>query len=331
MPDLPRILIIGVGSIGERHLRCFQKTGRCDLALCEPLEERRNDVARRYGVSGYASWEEALDAEQISAAVVASPAPFHVPTALGLAERGVHLLVEKPLSLSLDGIADLTTLVAEKQLKTAVGFVFRALPALREMQQAVASQRFGRPVQIHIQAGQNFPFYRPAYREVYYARHDMGGGAIQDMLPHQVNVAEWMVGPVTRAMADAAHQVLEGVSVEDTVNVLTRHGEVMGSVSLNQYQPPNEFTLTVVCERGAARWELAGQRWLSAQENGGEWKQEGAYQHERDDYYVLQAEGFLDQLEGKAEPLCSLEDGIQTLRAILAIRRSAAAGNWAEV
>ena len=97
-----RVLVIGVGSIGERHLRCFRNTGRAELALCEVNEALRADVARRYGVGrAFGRFEDAL-AEPHDVAVIATPAPLHVPQATRLAEAGVHLLIEKPLSTSLD-------------------------------------------------------------------------------------------------------------------------------------------------------------------------------------------------------------------------------------
>ena len=99
-----RVLVIGVGSIGERHLRCFRNTGRAELALCEVNEALRADVARRYGVGrAFGRFEDAL-AEPHDVAVIATPAPLHVPQATRLAEAGVHLLIEKPLSTSLDGV-----------------------------------------------------------------------------------------------------------------------------------------------------------------------------------------------------------------------------------
>jgi predicted dehydrogenase len=121
------------------------------------------------------------------------------------------------------------------------------------------------------------------------------------------------------------------VKVEDTVNLLTRHGDVMANISLNQHQPVNEFVITVLCEKGAARWELKGQRWLSAKENGDEWSEQESFVHERDDYYILQANAFLDLLEGKADPLCPLAAGIDTLKSTLAILKSRESGSWVTV
>ena len=87
----------------------------------------------------------------------------------------------------------------------------------------------------------------------------------------------------------------------------------------------------LLCEQGAARWELKGQRWLTATEKGGDWTEQQAFVHARDDYYILQANAFLDLLAGTAEPLCSLSDGIDTLKATLAILESRSSGTWVTV
>jgi|GEM_PF-6549297 len=59
-PNTPKILIVGVGSIGERHLRCFKNTGRCEVAFCETNPSLRAEVADRYGCPGFEDLEEAL-------------------------------------------------------------------------------------------------------------------------------------------------------------------------------------------------------------------------------------------------------------------------------
>lgn len=324
----PSILIIGTGSIGERHLRCFLATNRCAVAFCEPMEQRRENVIEGYGVPGHANLDDALSAGPIDAAVVATPAQTHIPIATQLASQGVHLLIEKPLSISLDGIDDLAAIVAQKNVKVAIGYTLRSMPPLRDMRRAILDGRFGKPLQITVVGGQHFPFYRPAYSKIYYTRHETGGGAIQDCVTHHLNAAEWLVGPITRLVADAEHCALKDVDVEDTVHLLTRHDSVLGSFSINQHQPPNDTTVTVVCENGAARWETAKNRWLSCVDPGDPWTVQQVYQAERDDYYINQANAFLDQLAGERKPICSLAEGIQTLRVNLAALKSVESACW---
>jgi predicted dehydrogenase len=314
------VLIIGVGSIGERHLRCFRATGRAELRFVEINPELRRNIAVRYAVPDTAQFSDLETAlqQRPDVAVVCTPAPLHVPLATRLAEAGIHLLIEKPLSTTLAGIDQLRQVVRERRVTAAVAYVYRCHPLLVAMRQALREGRFGTPVELTAVSGQHFPTYRPAYRSTYYTDRATGGGAIQDAATHIINAGEWLLGPADRVVADAAHQVLEGVTVEDTVHLLARHASVLATYSLNQYQAPNEFTLTVVCERGTVRTEFHEHRlrWLT--QPGGIWHDESIAPLERDTNFIAQANAFLDAVEGKAAVPCSLEEGIQTLRVNLA-------------
>lgn len=327
-----RVIIVGAGSIGERHLRCFLATGRADVGFVEPRDDVRHELAARYSAAtAFETLDSAVLSFRPTAAVIATPAPLHVPLATKLAERGVHLLIEKPLSLSVAGVSDLASTVASKGAVVAVAYVYRAHPALAAMRAAIAGDEFGRPVELVAVAGQCFPFYRPAYRETYYARRESGGGAVQDALTHLLDAGQWLIGPIDRVVADAAHQAISGVDVEDTVHAIARHGAVLASFSLNQHQAPNELTITVACERGTVRFEYHANRWRSMTAPGGEWVEHGIEALERDTLFTRQASAFLDAVEGNAPPLCSLADGVDTLRATAALLRSLDAGSWQEM
>jgi predicted dehydrogenase len=322
------VVVIGAGSIGERHLRCFAATGRANVAFVEINPELRQRVAAQYPQArAYDSMDQALESRP-NVAVVATPAPLHITQATQLAERGVHVLIEKPVSVSIDGVQLLIDTIQRTGVTTAVAYVYRAHPALAAMREAIASGRFGRVLEIVAVCGQHFPHYRPGYRQTYYAKREHGGGAIQDALTHVINAGEWLAGPVNRLAADAAHRALADVDVEDTVHVLTRQGETLGSYSLNQHQAPNETTITAVCQRGTLRFELHKTRWLWMEKPEQEWHEETCGPLERDALFVRQANEFLDAVEGKRPPACSLADGLQTLKVNLAILRAADQGSW---
>ncbi len=306
----------------------FPDHGPRKLAFCEVNQSLRANVAEEQKIDRhYADLDSAL-ADPHDAAVICTPANLHIPMAIRLAEAGLHLLLEKPLSTSLDGIDKLQEILKRRKLHSSVAYVMRNHPILRAMKEALASGRFGRPVEIISVSGQHFPTYRPAYRAIYYKDHATGGGAIQDALTHVLNASEWMVGPIDRLAVDAAHQILEGVTVEDTVHVLARHGSVLGSYCLNQHQAPFEMMITVVCEGGTVRYEGHSNRWRWMLKPEEPWHDEQFEPIPRDQLFINQANAFLDLLEGRASPPCTLEEGLQTLRVNLAALASLDGLNW---
>jgi len=323
-----KVLVVGAGSIGERHVRCFLATGRAEVTLVEPDPGRRREVAGRYGLAAaFGDLAEALRAHP-GVAVVATPAPSHVAIATALAGSKIHVLIEKPLSTTTDGLEGLVGAVVSSGVTAGVAYVYRCHPVVRAWRDALASGRFGALLQLTAVSGQHFPTYRPAYRTIYYNDRSAGGGAVQDALTHLINAGEWVAGPVTRLAADAPHRALEGVTVEDTAHVLARHGEVPAVYSLNQYQAPNEVTLTAVCGRGTARAELHAGRWRWMTEPGGAWNDEPLPPVDRDAPFVAQAGMFLDAVEGRGPVACTLAEGIQTLRVNLEALTAAGSGTW---
>jgi predicted dehydrogenase len=326
-----RVLVIGVGSIGHRHLRCFQATGRVTLSLCETNAALASEIAQKYGIGGVFSDLDAALVDQPDAAVIATPAHLHIPMAIKLASAGVHLLIEKPLSTSLNGVDTLQSLVQRNGIVAAVAYVLRAEPVLHEMRDAIVSGRFGRPLHVSVQCGAHFPTNRPAYRETYYTNRATGGGVLQDSTTHLLNAGQWLAGPIDRLVADMAHLSLDGVTVEDTCHILTRQGRVLGCYCENQYQAPDETTITVVCQRGTCRYEAHNMRWRWMISPGDNWVDEQRGPFERDVMFINQAQSFLDALEGRGELLCSLDEGLHTLRCNLAALASAEQGGWQSV
>jgi predicted dehydrogenase len=320
------ILIIGCGSIGERHLRCFQNTGRCSVTACDNNPSLLHSMQERYAAPGHASLDEALAASAYDAAVISTPAHLHLPMTLKLLRSGLHVFIEKPLAIDMGMVPEVRAVMAGSDRFVAVAYVYHLMPWMLGALAFLQSGGLGKVLQASVVSGQHFPTFRPAYREIYYTRHETGGGAIQDALTHLVNATEWLVGPCTRLYCDAAHQALEGVTVEDTVNVSARHGDVLASFAMNQFQAPNETTFLIHGELGSVKIELHERRWGFLLHGESAWTWHVTPPLERDDLFIAQAHAFLDGIEGKTTPLCTFEEAVQTLKFNQAALHSAATG-----
>jgi predicted dehydrogenase len=320
------LLVIGCGSIGERHLRCFQRTGRCAVAACDTNAKLLGTVTERYGVPGFASLDAALAGGTFAGAVICTPAPFHLPMALQTLGAGLHTFIEKPLAIDTGLVPEVRAAIARAKRFVAVAYVYHLMPWVREARDFLRGETLGRPLHACVTSGQHFPTFRPAYREIYYTRREHGGGAVQDALTHLVNATEWLIGPCTRVFCDAAHRALEGVTVEDTVNVAARHGDVLASYAMNQFQAPNETVFLIHCARGSVKIESRDQRWGILRHGETDWTWHVTPPLERDDLFVAQANAFLDGMDGHPTPLATFEEGVQTLRVNQAALQSADTG-----
>src|SRR3569833_3404262 len=157
-------LAVGAGAIGERHARCFLSTGCANVWLCEVNDSLRNAVAERYGIEKtFASLADALAAKP-EAVVIATPANLHIRMTAACLRAGCHVLVEKPLSISTDGVDDLLRLAESCGRVVTVGYTYRSHPTQQKKHETKQNKRFGEPLELVATCGQDFAFYRPAYR-----------------------------------------------------------------------------------------------------------------------------------------------------------------------
>jgi predicted dehydrogenase len=97
-----RIAVIGVGAIGRKHADLLRAEPRCELvAVADPAPDAK-EYAGRLGVPYFADAREMLDQAKPEGVVIASPTPLHAPMDIACAERGVHMLMEKPIAESVE-------------------------------------------------------------------------------------------------------------------------------------------------------------------------------------------------------------------------------------
>jgi predicted dehydrogenase len=320
-------LVIGCGSIGERHLRCFLGTKRSTVTGCDTNPALLETVARKYAVPVTSDWESAVSNTQFDTVVICTPAPHHIPMALRALELGKHVLIEKPLSHTMAGIDALRQARDVSQRTVAVAYVLHQYPLLQAARAFIATGELGPVLQAIVVSGQPFHLLRPAYAQTYYRQRETGGGAIQDALTHSANWVESVLGPTESVMCECAHQTLPNVTVEDTALICARHESgALTSYALNQFQSPNESTLQFNTATGSVRVEIHEQRWGVFRASDLAWRWQPAPASERDTHFTTQANAFLDAVEGRPATTCSLEAAIQTLRFNLAALASADRG-----
>ncbi len=294
------------------------------MVACDTNATLRERMTEKYGVATSLNWEMALN--EVDAVVICTPAPLHVHLASQALTRGRHVLIEKPLSHSWEGVASLLADSEKTPARSAVAYVMHVYPLLRAVRNAIHQGEIGEVKQVTVNSGQPFHRLRPAYAQTYYRDRKTGGGAIQDSLTHSVNWVESVIGPTNSLICDCAHQVLPNVTVEDTVHISARNGATLVNYALNQFQAPKENFIQFNAIRGSIRVELHHQRWGILRESDPEWAWHSLPVPNQDAHFLAQAHAFLDLIEGKDNRLCSLQAAAQTLRFNLAAITSAELG-----
>jgi len=313
-----RFLIVGLGSIGRRHLRNLLALGQRDILLVRTFRSTLPDDELR-DFPTFSSLEEGL-AHGPDAVIVSNPTALHIPVALAAARAGVHLFLEKPISHTWDGVEALYRMVKEKGLKVLVGFQFRFHPTLRQVKTWLDAGRIGRPLFLRAHWGEYLPDWHPweDYRRSYAARADLGGGVVRTLC-HPLDYARFLLGEARVAWAFTAQvSDLELQDVEDLgeIGLVFEHGAV-AAVHVDYFQRPPAHRLEVIGTEGTITWDYytGTARLLRPAAEAEEVHLPPGW--ERNDMFLAEMRHFLDVLEGRAEPLCTLEDGMAALRLAL--------------
>ena len=217
-------LIIGFGSIGKRHLtnlRSLQPDATIVVLRRAPQVSTQAEVpdGADYLVS---TLEQALSYAP-AAAIIANPAPFHVAIAQQLAEHNVHLLVEKPLAASLDGVEKLIATVQERSLVLMTAYNFRFSEAAIKFRECLLRGEIGKLLSVCVDTGQYLPSWRPDidYRQSVSAKKALGGGVLLE-LSHELDYLRWIFGEVETVYARCAKsgELEIDLEVEESADML---------------------------------------------------------------------------------------------------------------
>ncbi len=334
-----KILIAGLGSIGRRHFRNLIALGEKDIVLLRTRKATLPDDE----LAGYpveTDLREALEKHHPDAVIVANPTSMHLDVAIPAAEAGCHILLEKPVSHSLEGLDVLQQAAQKSGSKILVGFQFRYHPTLNKARELIQAGALGKVLTVHAHWGEYLPQWHPweDYRQSYAARAELGGGVIVT-LTHPLDYLRYLLGEVDSLWSFNGHISPLEVDVEDVAEIGLKFASgAVGGVHVNYFQRPPVHRLEIVGTSGTLRWDNADailhfQRMPApfgsfsdqppAPETETFLPPDG---FERNQLFLAQTRHFIEIVRGESEPVCTLEDGIMALRLALAAYASQGSG-----
>lgn len=332
---IDRVLVVGLGSIGQRHLRLARELlPHADIRV---LRHQTCDSTPEYADGCFSRIEQALDfAPQI--AVIASPATFHLDTARSLARAGVHLLVEKPLAASLEGIPLLLESCRAQGLVLLTGYNLRFLPSLQQFRSQLKEKRIGRVLSVRCEIGQYLPSWRPDadYRQGVSARRELGGGALLE-LSHELDYLRWIFGEVDWVKATLSRQSGLEIDVEDTAHLIfgfmpAEDGRrLIGTLNMDFIRHDAVRLCVAIGEDGSLRWNGLTGVVEHLEAGSKDWREIFRHQHQRDESYRAEWQHFLACVKEQSAPSVGGEDGFRVMQIIEAARQASESGGQVQV
>lgn len=341
--------LIGAGKVAETHAEALSSLPRSRfVAVCDPVRERSEELASRFGVTPYQSIAALLDDGRVEAVSICTPHPTHADVAILAAEAGRHVLVEKPMAIRLSDCDAMIAAAEKHRVKLGVISQRRLYEPVARVRAAISAGRLGEPAlgTLTVLGWRSEDYYQlDPWRGTWAGE---GGGVLVTQATHHLDLFQWLMGPVSEVYGYWSNINHPSIEVEDTaVAVLRFANGALGSVVASNSQKPGLFgrihihgtngaSVGVQTELGSSFisgltkevapptndiWTIPGEEHLLAI-----WQNEDARRLAGVDimkvYHRLQIEDFLEAVTKDRAPMVTGEEGRKSVELFTAIYES---------
>ena len=327
---IKHILIVGTGSIGRRHLRIARE--QFPNAEVKVLGHRAAREVHEFSNGYLTTIEEAIQFDP-QIAIIANPSTFHIPVAKELAKSGTHLLIEKPISSTTDGVFELIETCKENNCALQVGYNLRFSPSLQNFRELLHEGVIGNFLSVRCEVGQYLPTWRPEYdyRQGVSANKNLGGGVLLE-LSHELDYLQWIFGDIDWVRATVMQQSSLEIDVEDSAHLTlgfiskTSERQLIGTLNMDFIRHDQTRICTAIGSKGSLMWDgIAGE--VSVFEGGASsWKQLFTHTPLRDETYLAEWQEFINCVDSGRAPSVTGQDGLRVLEVVESARSSASTG-----
>ena len=336
-----KIAIAGAGVIGRAHMAVLAQNPNCQLCAIADPSGAAQQLSQALDIAWFATLDELLTQAQPDGVIVSTPNALHVPQALHCIEKGLPVLLEKPIAHTVADAQRLVQVVQNLQAKVLIGHHRAHSPIMRETKTLIDSGRLGRLVGVLGSA----MFYKPdSYFNEAPWRSQTGGGPVLINLIHEIHSLRMLCGEIVEVQAMTSNAV-RGFAVEDTASISFRFTSgVLGSfllsdtsASARSWEQTSQENKAYASYDDEDCYVIAGtlgslavpsmRLKTFAKNDDRSWFKPfdcNVVALQREDPLKLQIAHFLNVVQGKTVPLVSALDGLQNLLVVDAISRAIA-------
>lgn len=314
-----KILVIGLGSIGKRHLNNLYSLGYQNISA---VSSKTNTLTNFPNLNVFSSIQDAIAYTAFDAAVICTPTAQHIYALTTLLESGIqNIYVEKPVSNNFNDIAKIQSLIAKNNSWVQVGFDMHYDLGLQKVKSLIQQKVIGQIVSVNAQVGQYLPDWRPHedYSKGMSAKKETGGGVMLDLV-HEFDYLYWLFGNAQTVASLNKNSGSLNIETEDIAEVLVNFKSgVIGTIHLDYLQQKLVRNCLITGSAGSIKWDLATNKvnWIIHDKSEHEFNYSG---FERNDRFVNIMKDFLAKAIN--ENVTMFNNGLVSLQMVLAAKYS---------
>jgi len=321
-----KILVIGCGSIGERHIKNLKNLSANTIIAYDINPDRLQVIKETYSLDVFDNIDVAFD-QHPGIVIVCTPPTLHIPIAMKAIDHGAHVFIEKPLSHTLKNVDDFLKKAKKKKLMVFVGYNLRFHKGIRLMKQLFDEGNIGKALFVRAEFGQYLPDWRPSqdYKKSYTANKNMGGGIILDG-SHEIDYVRWFFGEIKEISCFAGTISSLNVDVEDTAEIILKtENNIIAEIHLDFLQRAYSRNCKIIGTEGTLIWDYPGSYVKLYTVRTKQWKI-FPIQTDPNDMYLEEMKYILDCINGKSNLLIDGYAAKKVLEIALSAKKSAKLG-----
>ncbi len=300
-----KVLIIGLGSIGNKHVKALREIDS-EIEIVALRSDKNADTVE--GIKNIYGWDE-IDSD-LTFVIISNPTHKHYETLLKASEIEVPIFLEKPPFHTLEGVEMLASKLKNKSIKIYTAFNMRFLPIIAWLKNALVGKRV---LEVQIYCGSYLPDWRPGrdYKRIYSSNKEMGGGVHLDLI-HEIDYAKWIFGEpkeVRKSLSTISDLKIDSI---DCAHYFFQYENTIVTILLNYYRRTPKRTMEIV---------LSEDEWYVDLLNGTIKNSIGEIIFQSDvsiqDTYKRQLEYFINAINTDKKLMNNLDESIETLKICL--------------
>lgn len=308
-----RVGVIGVGAMGKNHARIYSQLPGVELiGVADVNEKLAISIAQSYGCKPYADYNDLLN-QNLDAVSIAVPTTLHKKVVLAAIQRGINILVEKPIADTVKNADEIIEAACQKGVKLMVGHIERFNPAIIKLKELIGNGQLGDIISI---SAKRVGPYSPRITDV---------GIIIDLGTHDIDIMSYLYGEKVRKVYASAGSVIHNHEDHAIITLNFDNGS-SGVIETNWLTPHKVRNLTVIGSKGIAEVNYTE---FSLRISDKEWIREAKI--DKEEPLKLELLHFIDCVQHDREPLVSGEDGKHALEVALAAVESYKTGKIVRV
>ena len=325
-----KILVVGYGSIGKRHVQNLLKISGLEIIIC--TKQKINKPSKK--IKLFKSLKDCIK-EEPDIGIIANESNLHIQTAITLANTGMDLFIEKPLSNSLKESKELLKIIKKKKLVTQVGCQLRFHKCIKKIKEIILENKLGEIISIKVECGSYLPDWHPYedYKKSYAAKDELGGGVVLTNI-HEIDYLYWFLGGVKEIFSLTGNYSDLKISADDfSTGIIKFNSGTIAEFHLDYFQKPEHRSCKIIGTKGTLVWDSDSNIIKLFDYKKNRWSIVFKWNnYDRNFMFKQEIIHFLKCVKNREGSINPIEkDGIETTRIALSIIKSSKTKKWVKI